>query len=730
MNPLRSDADVRKLVTQSLDSSNSDIQKAIKRVSREAPDADTKDVASVGLSAMEGIQGDGKLAEYAARRAGKATLEVLRDKDFAGLDAQARMGEELTDPTRVYAPLLASTETVMRSLVGSSIPGPVSLALSMALDIGQELRKPGHTTTDHSAFNINSPHHSIGPGESFDFVGMSGVYHAAFSSVAMRKDVESAAEMASLGSSMLLYVDEGNRRYMEESGGYSKPPDTAQVVAREVFGRLGAEAPVWSKLGLKLADGGPGAEGCRSLLDYVADGKEANAVNLLAAGRLILPQVPEGRRDAVATSVLEAVSSLPEHGEAAGLLSKVRSGEWTPSQAVNEGLEAIGKERGDDWVLHGKQRAEAGTIGGNEGYVNVGGIKVKKRAEAAPAADEGGEAPPAPDQDRVRAAVEQMLNEQRALDEDDDDQNHPDLVAQRQRQAALKAEGGGASPASAEPQGAAQAQAPQGGPQVQAGDVRAQGAPQEQGGGQPQAQVGPQLQGGEQPQGRPQVQGGGQPQSRPQVQVGPQVQGGGKPQGRPQGAGQPQGGVQPGYDPSKFGANVAPTYDPRLFGAPGGVPFDPRLFGAPMPTAFPTDPTMGASDPRFQGMDPRTMDPRMAMDPRFQGMDPRMAMDPRFQGIDPRTMDPRIAMDPRFQGMDPRTMDPRFGPPGPNNWSYAAPNPGVYQFDPYPNGRPYSINTNAQQGPFVQQSRMSGWKIAAIAAGAAIGIPLLFGMIF
>ncbi|MCE7873259.1 hypothetical protein DYH09_23190 [bacterium CPR1] len=118
-----------------------------------------------------------------------------------------------------------------------------------------------------------------------------------------------------------------------------------------------------------------------------------------------------------------------------------------------------------------------------------------------------------------------------------------------------------------------------------------------------------------------------------------------------------------------------------------------------------------------------TMDPRMMQDPRFGGMDPRMMdprmmQDPRFGGMDPRMMDPRM-QDPRFGGMDPRMQG--------GQWPYHAPPP-----DPYPSGRPYSISVNdAGQGPhsFVpQQSRMSGWKIAALAVGGLVSVPLLLSM--
>lgn len=645
MNPLRSDSDVRKLATQSLDGSNSELQKAVSRISREAPGEDAKDIASLGLTAMEGVQGDDKLAELSRRRAGKATLEVIRDQDYAGLDVQARMGEELTDPSKVYAPLLGATEAVMKGLVGSSVPGPVGAALGLALEIGQEVRKPGHTSTEHAAFNVESPHHSIGPGVDYDFVGLSGVYHAAFSSVAMRKDVTETGELASLGSSMLLYVEEGNRRYAEETSGYSKPPDTAQVVGREVFGKLESSQPVWTKLGFKLVEGGPGAEGARTVLDAVADGREPTAVNLLSVGRSVLPQLPEERREGVAQTVLELVMAAPDHEVAADLLGKVRSGEWTPAQAVTDGLEQLGQKTGDAWVLHGKSRAATGGIAGAEGYVNVNGVSVKKRKAPAPEAE--GESVPQPDADRVRSAVEQLLAEQRA--EEDDDFNHPDLVAQRERVAARQAEEAPGSPAAEN--SAAEPEVP------------------------PRQQTPP-----PQPEAPPQQQA-----PLPRQQAPP-----------------PQG---PAYDPGKFGVQTAPGYDPRLFGAPTAVPFDPRLFGAPTPVQWQGQPEMGGVDPRFAGMDPRMMDPRT--------MDPRM--------MDPRTMDPRM-MDPRFGG------GPQQAP-----WGYAAPSPAVYAYDPYPNGRPYTINMNPQGGwqhPQARQSRMSGWKIAALAVGAAVGLPLLLGAIF
>ncbi len=713
MNPLRSDVDARKLAQQTLDGSNSEIQKSLSRLSREAPCEDVQDVASVGLSAMQGVQGDDKLAELAKRRAGRASLEVVRDQDYRGLNASARAGEELTDPSKVYAPLLASTEAVIKNMLGSSIPGPVGAALALALDLGQEIKKPGHTTTDHSAFNIESPHHSIGPGCDYDFVGLSGVYHAAFSSVAMQKDVTTAPELASLGSSMLLYVDEGNRRYQSETGGYSSPPDTSQVVARELFSRLKSEAPVWSDLGLHLASAGPDAEGARAVLDAISDQRPADRLHLLALGREVLSQLPEERRESFATRVLDLASAQPDEGPTKGLvgelIERIRTGQSSAAQAVSEGLDQLGERSGDSWVVHGKTRSGVGGVHVEGDRVSVSGANLKRRQPA----DESEEVGPRPDPEAVRAAVEQMLNEQRAAEE-----------LEQTRQQAPPPQARQQAPES--PPG--QQQAPESPPGQQAPESPPgqQQAPEPPPGQQQAPEPPPGQQAPEPPPG--------QQASEPPPQVRPQ-----------QAPPQPRHTSGPAYDPALFGAPQQVQYNPNLFGAPQSVPFDPRLFGAPQPTGWPADPSMTMDprmmqDPRFGGMDPRMMDSRMMQDPHFGGMDPRMMdprmmQDPRFGGMDPRMMDPRM-QDPRFGGMDPRMMDPRmqdprFGGMDPRmqggQWPYHAPPP-----DPYPSGRPYSISVNdAGQGPhsFVpQQSRMSGWKIAALAVGGLVSVPLLLSM--
>ncbi|GMU53778.1 MAG: hypothetical protein AMXMBFR33_29240 [Candidatus Xenobia bacterium] len=703
MNPLRSDVDARKLAQQSLDGSNSEIQKSLARLSREAPSEDVQDVASVGLSAMQGVQGDDKLAELSRRRAGRASLEVVRDQDYRGLHAAARAGEEITDPSKAYAPLLASTEAVIKNMLSSSIPGPVGAALALALDLGQEIKKPGHTTTDHSAFNVDAPHHSIGPGCGYDFVGLSGVYHAAFSSVAMQRDVTTAPELASLGSSMLLYVDEGNRRYQTETGGYSSPPDTSQVVARELFGRLKAEAPVWSDLGLHLANAGPDAEGARAVLDAIAEERPADPLNILALGRQVLSQLPEERRETFATRVLDLASAQPDEGPTKGLvgelIERIRTGQSSAAQAVSEGLDQLGERSGDSWVVHGKTRSGVGGVHVEGDRVSVPGANLKRRQAAESQEQSGG---PRPDPETVRAAVEQMLNEQQAPNPSASEAagRRPDPEVVR---AAVEQMLNEQRAAEESEQARQEAPAPQTEPPPQPSQQRAPEPPPQPG----------QQQASEPPPGQQ------QPQARPQA---------------------PRPTSGPAYDPALFGAPQQVQYNPNLFGAPQSVPFDPRLFGAPQPTGWPADPSMTMDprmmqDPRFGGMDPRMMDPRMMQDPRFGGMDPRMMdprmmQDPRFGGMDPRMLDPRM-QDPRFGGMDPRMMDPRFGGMDPRmqggQWPYQAPPP-----DPYPSGRPYSISVNhAGQGPhsFVpQQSRMSGWKIAALAVGGLVGVPLLLSM--
>ncbi len=626
MKPLRSDVDARKLAQQSLDGSNSEIQKALSRLSREAPSEDVQDVASVGLSAMQGVQGDDKLAELSRRRAGRASLEVVRDQDYRGLHAAARAGEEITDPSKAYAPLLASTEAVIKSMLGSSIPGPVGAALALALDLGQEIKKPGHATTDHSAFNVGAPHHSIGPGCDYDFVGLSGVYHAAFSSVAMQKDVTTPSELASLGSSMLLYVDEGNRRYQTETGGYSSPPDTAQVVARELFSRLKSDAPVWSDLGLHLANAGPDAEGARAVLDAIAEERPVDRLSILALGRQVLSQLPEERRETFATRVLDLASGQPDEGPTRGLvgelIEQIRTGQSSAAQAVSQGLDRLGERSGDSWVVHGKTRNAMGGVHVEGDHVAVGGASLKRR-KAGSQQDPTG---PHPDPEAARAAVEQMLSEQQAP-EAEPAARRPDSEAVRAAVEQLLNEQRAAE--EAEAQAPAQAQQQQSAPEPP-------------------------------PQARQQAASEPPPQPQPRPASGP------------------------AYNPGLFGAPQQVQYDPRLFGAPQSVPFDPRLFGAPQPTGWPADPTM-------------SMDPRMMQDPRFAGMDPRMMQDSRFSQM-----------------------------PG-AGWPYQAPAP-----DPYPMGRPYSIRMgHPGQGPngFVpQQSRMSGWKIAALAVGGLVGVPLLLSM--
>lgn len=400
--PLRDDRDVRKFAREAVGGRTEDMEKALDQVAHHAPNSDVEDVATVGLMAMQGVESGRETSEFARRHAGKAALEVLTDPDPMGsVQGVGRVGERITDPNRAFALNLAGAETILEAIQGAAIPGAMGQAVAFTLSLGEQLKEPGQTATRHSAFVADRPDQMLGPGESFDFAGTSGVYHAAFAMlIAMDGrpqvgDEMTSIELADLGTSMLLYSGEANRKYAE---GYMQTPDTPRTVAREVLDRIPETAKAtedtrrWASLGLALLPENPQAAGASLVLEAISQKKPADSITMLAVGRNALEQLPEAAREGFAqqlmTQTMARRHAEPESPIKGGwealdqLAARVSSGESTAAQAVTDGIESLAKATGDPWLEHGSTTPSNAGVATNGQVVFVPGGRVKMRRPA------------------------------------------------------------------------------------------------------------------------------------------------------------------------------------------------------------------------------------------------------------------------------------------------------------------------------------------------------------
>ncbi len=395
--PLRNDKEVRKAAREAIGGRTEDMEKTLEQIGVHGHNSDVQDVANVGLMALQGVEGGQETTELARRQAGRAALDVLSSEhDPKGsVQGVGRVGEQLTDPSMAFALNLGGAETILQAIQSAAIPGAMGAAIAFTLELGEKLREPGHTATQHSSFTPERPEHTLGPGQSFDFVGVSAVYHAAFSnlvSLDLRPQVGeemTSVELADLGSSMLLYAGEANGKYP----GYLQTPDTPQVIAGEVLARLPETAKAsedtrrWAELGMKLLPDNPQAAGCEIILKAVSDKKPANSVTVLAIGRQALEALPEERRESFAQNVLyQAVSQRqreseePIRGAWAALdevAARVSRNEISASQAVLGGVEQLSQS--DPWLMHGTTTPSNAGIAANEHVVLVPGGRLKVR---------------------------------------------------------------------------------------------------------------------------------------------------------------------------------------------------------------------------------------------------------------------------------------------------------------------------------------------------------------
>ncbi len=404
--PLNNDRDVRKYARENIGGRTEDMEKALDTLATNAPNSDVQDVANVGLMAMQGVDSGRETSEFARRHAGKSALEVLTDPDPMGsVQGVGRVGEALTDPNNSFALNLSGAETVLEAIQGASIPGAMGQAVAFTLHVGEHLKQAGQTATRHSAFVDGRADQMLGPGENYDFVGVSGVYHAAFSILMSMDgrpqvgDKMTCVELADLGNSMLLNTNQANSKY----DGYLQAPDTPRTVVREVLDALPgtekatADTQRWADLGKALLENNPQATGASVFLDSISQRKSADSVSMLAVGRKAMEQMPAEAREGFAQSLMaqtmqqrhaEAESPLKGGWEALDkLASQVASRELTAEQAVTNGVESLSQSTGDPWLEHGSTTPSNAGIGTNGQVVFVPGGRIKVRKPAAPAAE-------------------------------------------------------------------------------------------------------------------------------------------------------------------------------------------------------------------------------------------------------------------------------------------------------------------------------------------------------
>ncbi|MEW6280131.1 MAG: hypothetical protein AB1758_16000 [Candidatus Eremiobacterota bacterium] len=393
--PLTNLGEVKRFAQRSRETfSTDDMSAALKRISDEGPYWDLRKIAEVGLEAMDSVeqlQRPDELKSMSLQATADAGLRplTLLGPDEGALNGVSRTGYDLTVGTKLLEPNLTAAETVMRYVLGAGVPGPLGATLELALDIGEAVRAAGTGGTSHGgaiSCKVLNEQDELVPGArliegaaDFDFPGLAGVYNAAFNYADRKVEVDAPGSLAGLGSLMLRIADENIRRFQERGGCYTSPVETPKLVAGKVLDsldrlELSDEQRAWVRMAHAAQPLDGEGDAVRLALDALSRDKPADAIGIMAVGRVVMNALPAEARDGFAAEVVTlARERLDPQGEHADLVAAALD------KGLAEGIQHLEETTGDKWLGFGSRNPDLHGIMERPGSVSFGRTTLKRR---------------------------------------------------------------------------------------------------------------------------------------------------------------------------------------------------------------------------------------------------------------------------------------------------------------------------------------------------------------